>query len=164
MLHKKPLHWEAHSAQLEKAHVQQWRCSATKAKLIHFKTEKPIANFLLMVNYNDILCVSSFCFFFATWHRGSYRTSPTKDQTRPPVLEVQSLNHWTTKEVPIHFIFKSTFHAEKCHQMLLTHEHRAWRLFFPSFVPRGKWVHNQFLDCITLEKIFPELQISIFVP
>ena len=66
-----------------------------------------------------------FFFFFATWHMGSYRTSPTKDQTRPPVLEVQSLNHWTTKEVPIHFIFKSTFHAEKCHQMLLTHEHMA---------------------------------------
>ena len=49
-----------------------------------------------------------FCFFFfATWHMESYLTSPTKDQTRPPVLEVQSLNHWTTKEVPTHFMFKS---------------------------------------------------------
>ena len=109
--------------------LQRWRCSTAKAKLLlDRKTNCKLSiNGELQWYFMCFIVLLVFFFFFAIWHVGSYLTSPTKDQTRPSVLEVQSLNRWTTREVPLHFIFKSASHAEKCHQMLLvTHEHMAW--------------------------------------
>ena len=36
-------------------------------------------------------------------------SSPLRDQTQIPALEAQSLNHWTTREVPLFYIVKSPF-------------------------------------------------------
>ena len=39
------------------------------------------------------------------WPRGMWDlSSPTRNQTRAPCIVRQSLNHWTTREVPIVFI------------------------------------------------------------
>ena len=49
-----------------------------------------------------LLVVASFCFLLfgcASWHMGS---SSTREQAHVPALEAWSLNHWTTREVPIY--------------------------------------------------------------
>ena len=41
---------------------------------------------------------------------GIYLSSPTRDWTSTPALEVWSLNHWTTREVPLSLGFFLTFY------------------------------------------------------
>ena len=50
-----------------------------------------------------------FFFFFFFGHSTRDFSPPTRDETHaPPAVEAQSLNHWTTKEVPRKgFFFKS---------------------------------------------------------
>ena len=48
----------------------------------------------------------SFLFFSPLWpHLTTCGTSLIRHQTLPPAVEVQSLNHWTTREAPNH-LFK----------------------------------------------------------
>ena len=52
-----------------------------------------------------------YCFFFYVlvfWPRGMWDlSSPTRDRTLTPCIGRQSLNHWTTREVPALLIFRS---------------------------------------------------------
>ena len=41
-----------------------------------------------------------FFFFLATSHSLWDLSSPTRDRSRPPAVETQNLNPWTTKEFP----------------------------------------------------------------
>ena len=60
------------------------------------------------------------CFYFVwVWfmgfvgvgrQHGIYLSSPTRDWTSTPALEVWSLNHWTTREVPLSLGFFLTFY------------------------------------------------------
>ena len=104
---EKPLHWEAHSAQLEKAHVQQWRRSATKTKFRKTNCKFSI-NGELQWYFMCFIILLVVGFFFGHMARGILPYIP-KDQTGPPVLEVQSLNHWTTREIPKYFILRVHF-------------------------------------------------------
>ena len=48
-----------------------------------------------------------FCFF---WPGGMWGLTPTRDQTHTPCIRRQSLNHWTTREVP-HGILNCRMHS-----------------------------------------------------
>ena len=52
-----------------------------------------------------------FFFFLATQFGMGDLSSPTRDQTCAPAVEVQSLNHWIPREVPphTHFFFFPLF-------------------------------------------------------
>lgn len=47
------------------------------------------------------MCCFYLFVFLATWRRMWDLSSPTKDRTRSPAVEMQSFNHWTVKEVLI---------------------------------------------------------------
>ena len=46
-------------------------------------------------------------------------SSPTRDQTHAPCIEVWSLNHWTTREVPLYNILEG--------KSMLKFENHSWR-------------------------------------
>ena len=40
------------------------------------------------------------CYLFFWPHNMWDLSSPTRDRTRPPAVEVQGLNYWTAREIP----------------------------------------------------------------
>ena len=63
-------------------------------------------HFSAFLHYSMLLCLFVFNFFFLATPCGMWDlSSQTRDQPRPHALEVKSLNHWTTREVPIRCSF-----------------------------------------------------------
>ena len=58
-----------------------------------------------------------FCVFLATRHSLQNISSPNRDQTRPLAVEVQSPNHWTTREFP-----------ETCFLMTSDRNQSGWKI------------------------------------
>ena len=60
----------------------------------------------------------------------------------PPAVEVQSLNHWTTKEVPDFIVFKcvSYMTEEKCKRLAYIHVRE--KLFWTFFLDNCAWDLN----------------------
>ena len=53
---------------------------------------------------------SVFFMFWFLWPRGMWDLSfPTRDRTCTPCIGRRSLSHWTAREVPAHYYFKSLF-------------------------------------------------------
>ena len=61
----------------------------------------------------SLLNLLQYCFCFMFWffdhEAGRIFSSLTRDQTCTPCIGRQTLNHWTTREVPIYYIFLVLF-------------------------------------------------------
>ena len=54
----------------------------------------------------------TFLFFSALPHGMWDLSSPTRARTHAPCVEAQSLNHWTSREVPYSLLFKKYIFSE----------------------------------------------------
>ena len=60
---------------------------------------------------SSLICppIVFFFFFFFGCLACGILVSPPRIKLASPAVEVQSLNHWTTREVPIHFLYVNGF-------------------------------------------------------
>ena len=66
---------------------------------------KPVVSFcIILEKYIQVLCPFFSFSFLAMFHGMWDLSSSTRDRTHAPAVEVQSLNHGTTREVTAHFL------------------------------------------------------------